>query len=419
MRFIYSYLLYLLTPFLFVRLLWKSRQLPAYRKRIGERFMWSTPSTGEVDVWVHAVSLGEVIAVTPLVDAMLRKKWKVLLTTMTPTGSQRVLNQFENKVYHQYLPYDLPAIQRHFFKRYKPRLGIIMETELWPNMIYEAHKMKIPLMLMNARLSRRSMQNYQKAAFFFKKVLNRFIAILTQSEDDALRFIHLGARKNIVHAVGNMKFDLQLSAIIADKYKALQHRWGSERTVVIAASTHDNEEALLLEQLPVLQQSIENVLLLIAPRHPERFRSVYQYSVQQGFNTGLRSESNSLSPQNEVIILDCLGELMVWYQLSHYAFVGGSFVEVGGHNVLEPIAVNVPVFTGPHVHNFKTICKDLMQAEAMIMIDHPEALVNQIIHLHENEVIRIRQIRNASHFLEKNKGSIERYLARIEQVLSR
>lgn len=418
MRFVYSLLLYLLTPFLLLRLLWKSRRLPDYRRRIGERFMCLHTALEPVDVWVHAVSLGEVIAVTPLVDALLKKGWRVLLTTMTPTGSQRVQLQFKNRVSHQYLPYDLPGIQRRFFSRIQPKLGIIVETELWPNVIHQAHKMRIPLLLVNARLSRRSLHNYQKAGFFFKKVLNQFTAILTQSDDDAARFVQLGARKSRVQALGNMKFDLQLNTVAGDVCKALQQHWGSERTVVIAASTHEGEEAAMLACLPELQQAIEGVILLIAPRHPERFQPVYQYCIQQGLHTGLRSDSTTLSPENEVVILDCLGELLGWYQLSHYAFVGGSFVAVGGHNVLEPVAVKVPVFTGPYVHNFKSICHDLLQAEAMIMADNPADLMGKIAKLHSDETSRLRQISNASRFMEKNKGTLERYLTEIDRILS-
>lgn len=418
MRLIYSALMYLLTPYLLVRLWWKGRKLPAYRTRILERFSIGTAASKPIDVWVHAVSLGEVIAATPLIDALLEKQWSVLVTTMTPTGSERVKIRFGDKVAHRYIPYDLPGALKRFFKQVKPRAGVIMETELWPNLIYQAHVAKVPLLLANARLSERSLKGYMRFKFLFKPILNQFSAILPQSEDDAARFIALGARKELVHVLGNMKFDLQTNKVDSAQFNELKNHWGSERVVVIAASTHDNEESRILVELRRLQQAIPNVILLIAPRHPERFQAVFQLCLQSGFNTGLRSNLSTLSRENDVVVLDSLGELLGLFQISDYAFVGGSLVPVGGHNVLEPIAMNVPVLSGDQVHNFKAICADLVNARAIELVSQADELIDAIIKLHQDKAQQNQMVKNASAVLENNKGSVVKHLQKIEWALS-
>ncbi|WP_058511848.1 lipid IV(A) 3-deoxy-D-manno-octulosonic acid transferase [Legionella steelei] len=417
MRFFYSFLMYLLTPFILVRLWWKGRSLPAYRERISERFFLSKHEYKPVDVWIHAVSLGEVIAAIPLIDAMLEKNWSLLVTTMTPTGSERVQARFGNKVTHQYLPYDLPGILKRFFKKIQPRVGVIMETELWPNLIYQARAAKVPLLLANARISDDSLNGYKKIKFLIKPILNQFSAILAQGDEDARRYITLGARKEIVHVLGNMKFDLQTNTIDSKRFSDLKSHWGTERVAVIAASTHENEEAQILSHLKRLQQAIPGVILLIAPRHPERFQSVFQLCIQSGFKTGLRSDANTLSSENEIVVLDSLGELLGLYQISDYAFVGGSLVPVGGHNVLEPIAMHVPVLSGSQVHNFKAICNDLQTAQGILLVQHANEVVDGIIKLHTDPAFRQQMIKNATEVFEKNKGSVIRHLQQIEGVI--
>ncbi|WP_058520947.1 lipid IV(A) 3-deoxy-D-manno-octulosonic acid transferase [Legionella tucsonensis] len=417
MRFFYSFLMYLLTPFLLIRLWWKGRSLPAYRERISERFFLGKSEYKPFDVWIHAVSLGEVIAAIPLIDVMLEKNWSLLVTTMTPTGSERVQARFGNKVAHQYLPYDLPGILKRFFKQIRPRVGVIMETELWPNLIYQAKAAKVPLLLANARISDDSLNGYKKIKFLIKPILNQFSAILAQGEEDARRYITLGARKEIVHVLGNMKFDLQTNTIDSKRFSDLKSRWGADRVAIIAASTHENEEAQILSHLKRLQQAIPGVILLIAPRHPERFQAVYQLCMQSGFKTGLRSNLNTLSPENEIVVLDSLGELLGLYQISDYAFVGGSLVPVGGHNVLEPIAMNVPVFSGSQVHNFKAICNDLQAAQGILLVHQANELIDGIIKLHSAPKFRQQMIQNAAAVFERNKGSVIRHLQQIEGVI--
>jgi 3-deoxy-D-manno-octulosonic-acid transferase len=399
-----------------IRLWWKGRRLPAYRQRIAERFCLSKKDIKPVDIWIHAVSLGEVIAAIPLIDAILDKKWSVCITTMTPTGSERVQARFGDKVSHQYLPYDLPGVLKRFFKKIKPRVGIIMETELWPNLIYQARAANVPLLLANARLSDDSMHGYKWIKFIIKPVLNQFSAILPQGDEDAKRFIGLGAKKEIVHVLGNIKFDLQTNTIDSTMFCDLKSHWGAERTAVIAASTHENEEVQILAQLKRLQEAIPGVVLLIAPRHPERFQAVYQLARQAGFNTGLRSDLDTLSSDNEIVVLDSLGELLGMYQISDYAFVGGSLVPVGGHNVLEPIAMNIPVLSGNQVHNFKAICRDLEEAKAILLVQQANEVIDGIIKLHTDQAFRQQMVKNATAVFERNKGSVMRHLQQIEGV---
>ncbi len=420
MRYLYTFFLYLLSPLFILRLYLKGRKLPAYRQRILERFslgkgVVNTP----VDVWLHAVSLGEVVAATPLIDALLAKKWRVLVTTMTPTGSQHVIKRFGEQVEHQYVPYDFPQAVRRFFKNTKPRLGIIMETELWPNLIYQAKRIKMPLVLVNARLSDHSFKSYEKARFMFKPVLNQFTAIFAQSEDDAKRFIALGAAEDLVQVLGNIKFDLQMRISASKDCEQLKNQWGKERTVVIAASTHNDEEKQILSRLSKLKAVIPDVVLLIVPRHPERFDEVYQLSGAQGFTTGRRSQAATIDNHTDVIVIDSMGELLSFYQTSDYAFVGGSLVPIGGHNVLEPIAVQVPVFTGPYMNNSKAICRDLCAAEALVMAEGVDELIAAIGVMHGNKAKRRQQIANASRVLEANKGTVGRYMEKIEGILGR
>ena len=417
MRSIYTFLLYLLTPFIVLRLLWKSRRLPAYRHRILERFSWGNRVKTPVDIWVHAVSLGEVIAAMPMIDALLAKKWRVLVTTMTPTGSEQVIKRFGERVAHQYIPYDLPWALRRFFNKIEARVGIIMETELWPNVIHQAKKKKLPLLLANARISDRAFPQYEKVRFLFKPVLNQFSAILAQSEQDAQRFIALGANPALVQVLGNMKFDLRIDMSIKKECARLKEKWGGLRPVVVAASTHDNEEQQLLLNLRALQAGIPDIVLLIAPRHPERFQAVYQLSQAHGFKTGLRSEPSTIDIDTEVIVADSLGELLDFYQLSDYAFVGGSLVPIGGHNVLEPIAVKVPVFCGPYLQNSKAICQDLRIARAIVVVETVDALIAGFIKMYQNESQRQEQIDRATAVLTANQGTVIRYIEKIEAFL--
>ena len=416
MRRLYTFLLYLLIPFFLFRLYWKARRLPAYRERISERF--AVCKMPQADIFVHAVSLGEAVAAAPLIEALLAKHWRVLVTTMTPTGSKYVTSRFGQLVSHQYIPYDFPWALRRFFKKTNVRMGIIMETELWPNVIYTANRASVPLLLANARLSLPAFKQYLRMAFFFKPLLNQLTVIWAQSEDDAERFRALGASPDRIQMCGNIKFDISIPSARGVIPSAQIMEWGPSRTILIAASTHDNEEMQLLQCAKTLKTSIPNLLLLIVPRHPERFEAVYRLSQAAGFQTGLRSQPSSINADTEVVIIDSMGELLNFYRQSDYAFVGGSLVPIGGHNVLEPIALGVPVFCGPHMQNSKAVCDALCSADALIMVKNIDALAKAILALHTDPVRLEKQIANASAVLRANQGTVARYMEKIEAMLT-
>lgn len=409
-RYLYSLFFYLLTPYLLLRLWWKGRTLAVYRQGIAQRFGVDAMQPVAVDSWVHAVSLGEVIAISPLIEQLLQNNQRVLITTMTPTGALQVKKQFGSTVLHRYIPYEYPFALRRFFNTFKPKTGIIVETELWPNLIHYAHQFGVRLLLVNARLSQRSFRGYAKLAWFFKAVLRDFNGIYTQDAASAERFRALGAEADRVQVIGNIKFDLQIKTVNLEPFLSMKTAWGDERVIVIAASTHENEEAQLLSILRLLQQKIPQVLLLIAPRHPERFTKIYDLAVALGFNTGLRSHPSSLQPANEVVVLDSLGELLGFYAISDYAFVGGSLVPVGGHNVLEPIAMQVPVFTGPYLQNFLAISNVLFAEKALIKVQTIDDFLQLLVALHQNPLEKHRLKQAASRVFQDNQGALLRYL---------
>lgn len=410
--------MYLLVPVIVIRLLLKSRRLKAYRQRISERFCIAKNLPGQVDVWLHAVSMGEVVAATPLIERMLAQDLCVLVTTMTPTGSQQVINRFDSRVSHQYLPYDLPWCLQRFFKRTRPRIGIIMETELWPNLIYFAHKNNVPMILVNARLSDHAFEQYKKLKWLLSPILSLFHWIGAQSEQDAKRYQTLGALPSKLEMVGNMKFDLAVTPGFTDALNQLKLLWGKERPVWIVASTHDDEETQLLSQLARIQSAIPDIIVLIAPRRPERFQTVYDLVQQQGWRAGLRSRSETINRNCEIIVLDTMGELMNFYALSDFAFVGGSLVPIGGHNVLEPIAMQVPTLCGPFMQNAKAICDDLVAKQGLYRGQSAADLADKLIVLHQNPAERQSQMTNATAVLKANRGAIDRYWLKIQGILA-
>lgn len=415
MKKIYTFLMYLLVPFIILRLLWKSRKFPAYRQRISERF--AIHKLEPADVWVHAVSMGEVVAVVPLVERVLAQNLRVLMTTMTPTGSKEILNRFKSRVAHQYVPYDLPQCLRRFFKQVQPKIGIIMETELWPNMIYEADLAHVPLVLVNGRISDKAFAHYQHLSWFFAPFLEKFAWIGTQSDLDMQRYQQLGGSKTKVLMFGNMKFDLADLKPANNDLTQMKSAWGAQRPVWVVASTHDNEEAQLLAQLAKIKQAIPDILLVLVPRHPERFQAVYTLAKQQGWKTGLRTKIESIQSDNDVVVVDSMGELLQCYRLSDYAFVGGSLVPIGGHNVLEPIAVQIPVSCGPYMQNAQSICDDLVKNKALQYCHSAEEVADKLIALHQNPIERTQQIERASAVLENNRGAVERYWTKIVDIL--
>lgn len=376
MRVLYSALLYLLTPLILLRLLWRSRELPAYRQRIGERFGFVAAPLQPIAVWVHAVSVGETLAALPLIRALIAQHGvgRVWVSTTTPTGSERVQALLGDEVLHSYAPYDLPHVVARFLGRVRPERIVVMETELWPNLLHAAARRGVPLTIANARLSPRSLRGYSRVVGFTRRTLGDCAAIAAQSEADAARFRMLGAPAARVSVMGNIKFDQALPDAQLTAGRALRARIGA-RPVWIAASTHEGEEALLLDAQHALLQTLPEALLILVPRHPQRFDEVWRLIGKQGFSAARRSTLGAfdaaapLAATTQVLLGDSMGEMFAYFAAADLAFVGGSLVAVGGHNVMEPAALGLPVLFGPHMHNFVAARDLLLDAQAAIQIE--------------------------------------------------
>lgn len=419
MRFLYSLFFYLLTPFLILRLLWKEWRHPrSYGLRMEERFGLNHRPIGPFDVWIHAVSVGEVMASAPLIEKLLAKGRRILLTTMTPTGSSQALVLFKGQVEHQYIPYDYPWALKRFFKRTLPKLAIIMETEIWPNLIHYTRAYDIPLVLANARVSDKAFKQYYPWRFFFKSLLASYSLIIAQSKEDASRLKALGAPQQNLRVLGNMKFDIILPRQDKAKFLYLKQQWGIERPVFIAASTHEDEELQLFKRFEALKATIPKLLLLVVPRHPARFKRVYEQSKALGLHTALRSQEQHISTAVEVVVVDSLGELVDFYAVSDYAFVGGSLVPVGGHNVLEPIALGVPVLTGPYMQNSKAICHQLVAAGGLKQVADVDELLSALQRMHHHPEVVQQQIAKGQQVMHTHRGCVMNYLQLIEGLLN-
>ena len=408
----YQILLYLIQPLIWLRLLLRSRKSPAYRKRWGERYGFYRNKVVPGGILLHSVSVGETLAAIPLVRA-LRHRYPTLpitVTTMTPTGSERVMSAFGKDVHHVYLPYDLPGAMRRFLNTVRPKLVIVMETELWPNMIAALHQRQIPLVIANARLSARSAQGYSKLGSFMRRLLGKITLIAAQNQEDGERFIELGLKRAQLAVTGSIKFDISVTPELAARAVTLRRQWAPHRKVWIAASTHQGEEAIMLQAHRRLLSQFPDLLLILVPRHPERFKETEQLTQKGGFNYLMRSSGLIPTPQTQVVIGDSMGELMLLYGIADMAFVGGSLVERGGHNPLEPAAHAIPVLMGPHTFNFKDICAKLQQADGLITVADSDALVSEITTLLTDEDYRLWYGRHAVEVLHQNQGALQRLL---------
>ncbi|OAT28655.1 lipid IV(A) 3-deoxy-D-manno-octulosonic acid transferase [Proteus myxofaciens] len=416
---LYQVLLYLIQPLIWLRLLLRSRKAPAYRKRWAERYGFCKGKVAPNGILLHSVSVGETLAAVPLVRA-LRHHYPdlpITVTTMTPTGSERVLSAFGDDVYHVYLPYDLPGSIYRFLNTVDPKLVIIMETELWPNLILQLHRRKIPLIIANARLSERSAAGYQKLGHFVKNILRKITLIAAQNQEDGDRFIELGLKRSHLHVTGSLKFDISVTPELAARAVALRRQWAAHRPVWIATSTHEGEEAIILESHKKLLAQFPHLLLILVPRHPERFAKAEQLTQEAALTYVLRSADTIPDAQTQVVIGDTMGELMLLYGIADLAFVGGSLVERGGHNPLEAAAHAIPVLMGPHTFNFKNICAKLDQAEGLITITDSDSLVSAVASLLNDEDYRRYYGRHAVEVLHENQGALLRLLTLLSPYL--
>lgn len=391
---LYQVLLYLIQPLIWLRLLLRSRKAPAYRKRWAERYGFCAGKVVPGGIMLHSVSVGETLAAIPLVRA-LRHRYPYLpitVTTMTPTGSERVQSAFGKDVHHVYLPYDLPGSMRRFLDQVNPKLVIIMETELWPNLINALHQRQIPLVIANARLSARSAAGYKKIGGFVRDMLRRITLIAAQNQEDGERFVELGLKRSQLTVTGSLKFDISVTPELAARAVTLRRQWAPRRPVWIATSTHEGEESILLAAHRKLLEKHPDLLLILVPRHPERFSTAKELVQKAGFSYTLRSSGEIPSGGTQVVIGDTMGELMLLYGIADLAFVGGSLVERGGHNPLEAAAHAIPVLMGPHTFNFKDICAKLSQAGGLITVADEESLVKEVTTLLTDEDLSLIHI---------------------------
>ncbi len=365
MRYLYSFLFYLALPLVFLRLIWRSRRLPAYRQRWTERLGFY-PFHFDQCLWVHAVSVGETIAAVPLINALKERypHLPVLVTTMTPTGAARVKAAFGDTVAHAYLPYDLPGAVSRFLNSMHPKVAVIMETELWPNLLAACKKRHIPVCLANARLSAKSAATYRRIASLTREMLNNIDVIAAHGQADAQRFIELGAPVSNVVVTGNIKFDLEIPSDLMRRAEQLTDVLGKDRFIWVAASTHEGEEDVLLTAHKLLREQVPQALLILVPRHPDRFNTVAKLSEQQ-FNTVRRSSNQACTPETAVYLGDTMGEMLLMYAVCDVAFVGGSLIERGGHNILEPAVLAKPIVTGHSLFNFAEMSEKFLTADAL------------------------------------------------------
>jgi len=413
LRLIYTFLFYLFVPIILLRLLWRGVQAPDYWQRWFERFGFSPKLPDQQCLWIHAVSMGEVQAAVPLIQALQARAQPILITTMTPTGSKRVREIFGHTVWHVYLPYDLPGAIARFLARLQPSLLIIMETELWPNLLYACQQRAIPVILANARLSANSAAGYQRIKGLAQEMFTSVTAIAAQTQVDAARFIELGAPPTKIHVTGSIKFDSRLPADFSEKAVQLRHQWGENRAVWIAASTHDGEEEIILDAFNELKKTFNDLLLVLVPRHPERFNRVAALCSRRRFIIARRTENN-VNVKTEIYLGDTMGELPLLYAACDIAFVGGSLVPIGGHNLLEPAAVGIPVIMGHHVFECAEICRQLLEAQAAQQVDDAVQIVN-IIKIYLNDATHRQQTgENGRLFVQKNRGALARLLKIID-----
>ncbi|HZP67090.1 MAG TPA: lipid IV(A) 3-deoxy-D-manno-octulosonic acid transferase [Rudaea sp.] len=419
-RFIYTLTMYLLTPVILYRLAVRGLRYPDYFSRWRERFGFFADPKISGSIWIHAVSMGEVNAALPLIDALMRRYQDTpfVITTVTPTGSERVRRIYGDRVFNVYLPYDLPASIRRFLDRVRPRLSVVMETEIWPNLFFECRSRGVPIIVANARLSEKSLRGYGPVRPLARSALASAHYVAAQSMTDATRLRDLGAEPERLGVVGNLKYDMTVPNDLVEQAKALRAVWGAQRPVWIAASTHDGEELPVLKAHAAVLRQFPDALLLLAPRHPERFKPVALACRSFGFVTRTRSEDGSAAIDTQCFVVDTLGELLRFYATADVAFVGGSLVPIGGHNVLEPAALGVPVVVGPRTFNFAEVTASLLDTGAALCVADGDELGAAVTRVLADPELR-RGIGSAARAaFEREQGGVLRTVAIVERVLS-
>jgi 3-deoxy-D-manno-octulosonic-acid transferase len=412
----YRLLLWLALPWVLVRLWWRGRAEPGYRQKVGERFgFYGTPPAKPV-IWLHAVSVGETRAAEPLVRALLARhpECELLLTQMTATGRETAQQVYGGDVRVAWLAYDFPFAVRRFLRHFRPRLGVLMETEIWFNLVRECERAGVPLMLANARMSEKSARGYATVAPLARDALARLSAVAVQSEEDADRLRSLGARS--VEVIGNLKFDVAQPS--GTEALAAQFRsWFGGRRIFLAASTREGEEELLLDAIE--ENSPGEATLVIVPRHPQRFDAVAQMLDARGLKFGRRSSNAPIGPGCDIVLGDSMGELAAYYRACEVALIGGSLLAYGGQNLIEACAAGVPVLLGPYTYNFAQAAESAVAAGAAVRVLDAGDAVRRARMLLQDSARRERMGKAGLAFCAEHRGATERTLAICERLLKR
>ena len=422
-RFLYSLLISLLSPLFVLRLLVKSVNEPGYRRQWWRRFALGMPSrvrSGDGLIWVHAVSVGELLAVAPLVERMLQE-WPdkaVLITNTTPTGSEQTQKLFGDRVEHTWFPFDTPLVTGAFLRHWSPQLVVMVETEIWPNIMASAREQGIPVALVNARLSARSARGYARLGDFTRETLKGFSLIAAQSKSDDRRFRRIGADAGAMQVVGSIKFDIDLAAR-RGQLEVIKSELGSDiksRPLWAAASTHPGEEQLVIDAYQALRKRGIETRLLLAPRHPNRTADIIKLLEKASLSYQRRSEKRTITTDTDVLIIDTLGELSAFLGLADAAFIGGSLVPRGGHNPIEAAAWGCAVITGPHVINFATIVRDMERGGAIRVVVDQQELADRLASVWEGDK-QDSDAKRAQTFIETRRGATRRQLDLLKALL--
>lgn len=411
-RFLYTLLLWLLVPLAVLRLLWRSRKQPQYRQHIAERFGFFRLTCDKPVIWLHCVSVGETHACAPLVRLLLQQypDHTVLLTHATPTGRAAGEHLFGDAVMRVYLPYDLPFAAKRFLRHFRPQVGLLLETELWFNLIHACHIKKTPLLLVNARMSAKSARGYARLGWLVENALTQLSAVAAQTKVDAERLCELGAPEVVV--TGNLKFDVLPSDHMPE---SIRHLCGQGRTILLAASTRDGEEALVLDA--VSRAAVPGLLLVLVPRHPQRFDEVAALLDARGIKYRRRSNNEPAMAEDQVLLGDSMGEMPAYYTACDFAFVGGSLLPYGGQNLIEASAMGKPVIIGPHTFNFEEAASQAVMKDAAVRIWDVPGLAAEIRELGLDVALRKHMGEAGLAFAAANRGAAKHTLALVEKFI--
>jgi len=443
-RLFYTGLYYLLVPLLFLRLLLKHQKSSGYKEtrqslRLAERLgFFARPKFKSAEftkagdacpdpVWIHTVSVGEFLATLPLIEQLMKQvpQYPLVITCTTTTGSAQIIKTFadeiaQGKVFHVYLPYDLPGSMRRFMKKIRPRLGIVMETEIWPNLLTVAWQLDIPVWLLNARMSARSAKGYSHFKNLTRASLTKFAGIAAQDALDAGRLKELGADSNTLHITGSIKFDLKISpeAIEAGKKFRQQLHW-QDKKVLIAASTHRGEDELLLEVYEKLKAKHPDLAMIIVPRHPERFPAVFQVLNNSRYHVLKRSQLNeTVQTPMDILLGDSMGEMIPYFACADLVFMGGTLIPQGGHNILEPAALGLAIVYGPHMFNFNAINELFLQYQASVQVADIKSLEQVVNELLADKTASTAMGERARQLIEQNSGALNKMMVLLKPYLN-